>query len=249
MNPPPSAPLDQPGTGSLASGAPPPRAKSQSAWGPPSQPQGLRRGLPPISTASTSASARPNSSLSPSRGGFSPVNSGYQLLPSGSGKQLLNRTPSISSTTPPFSLLQPGVQQAQSAQVLPSSRSRNALSASSSQVASTATALPSSSQGGGGGGNGGGGGSLRLARASPSLSQSSVGSPSTTSNPASASSVVQLGSLSKVVIAQVFLLLSTIKEDGDKAKWESQADQIRRVGRSSIFASRCSYTSADCESS
>jgi CCR4-NOT transcription complex subunit 1 len=36
-------------------------------------------------------------------------------------------------------------------------------------------------------------------------------------------------SLLKIVIAQVFLLLSTIKEDKDRSKWESQAEQIRKV--------------------
>ena len=80
---------------------------------------------------------------------------------------------------------------------------------------------------GGGGGSSGGGGSLKLARASPSLTQPAVGSPSI--NPTQMQGSGQ--SLSKITIAQVFLLLSTIKEDKDKAKWESQADQIRKVGR------------------
>jgi CCR4-NOT transcription complex subunit 1 len=35
--------------------------------------------------------------------------------------------------------------------------------------------------------------------------------------------------LHKIVIAQVFLLLSSMKEDRDPAKWESQADQIRKL--------------------
>jgi CCR4-NOT transcription complex subunit 1 len=91
--------------------------------------------------------------------------------------------------------------------------------------------LPTASQGGGGAPSSGGG-TTKLARASPSLSQSSaVGSPSTTTNPTSAPSGQ---SLSKIVIAQVFLLLSqfgSIKEDKDKAKWETQADQIRKVGQ------------------
>ena len=39
----------------------------------------------------------------------------------------------------------------------------------------------------------------------------------------------QAGGLSKIVIAQVFLLLSTIKEDKDRTKWDSQAEQIRKV--------------------
>ena len=36
-------------------------------------------------------------------------------------------------------------------------------------------------------------------------------------------------SLSKIVVAQVYLLLSTIKEDKDRTKWEQQAEQIRKV--------------------
>jgi CCR4-NOT transcription complex subunit 1 len=90
--------------------------------------------------------------------------------------------------------------------------------------------LSTASQGGGGTPSSGGG--AKLARASPSLSQSSaVGSPSTSINPNSTQSGQ---SLSKIVIAQVFLLLSqfgSIKEDKDKAKWETQADQIRKVSR------------------
>lgn len=36
-------------------------------------------------------------------------------------------------------------------------------------------------------------------------------------------------SLTKIVVAQVYLLLSTIKEDKDRAKWELQVDQLRKV--------------------
>ncbi len=38
-------------------------------------------------------------------------------------------------------------------------------------------------------------------------------------------------SLARIVIAQVFLLLSTLKDDKDRGKWEVQADQIRKVSR------------------
>jgi hypothetical protein len=37
-------------------------------------------------------------------------------------------------------------------------------------------------------------------------------------------------SLTKIVVAQVYLLLSTIKEDKDRTKWEQQAEQLRKVG-------------------
>jgi hypothetical protein len=36
-------------------------------------------------------------------------------------------------------------------------------------------------------------------------------------------------SLAKIVVAQVYLLLSTIKEDKDRTKWEQQAEQLRKV--------------------
>ncbi|RDL41824.1 uncharacterized protein BP5553_01803 [Venustampulla echinocandica] len=36
-------------------------------------------------------------------------------------------------------------------------------------------------------------------------------------------------SLTKIVVAQVYLLLSTIKEDKDRTKWELQADQLRKL--------------------
>ncbi|TAQ87177.1 hypothetical protein B7494_g4489 [Chlorociboria aeruginascens] len=36
-------------------------------------------------------------------------------------------------------------------------------------------------------------------------------------------------SLAKIVVAQVYLLLSTIKEDKDRTKWEQQAEQLRKL--------------------
>jgi CCR4-NOT transcription complex subunit 1 len=41
-------------------------------------------------------------------------------------------------------------------------------------------------------------------------------------------------SLTKIVVAQVYLLLSTIKEDKDRTRWETQAEQLRKV--SHIFS-------------
>ena len=35
--------------------------------------------------------------------------------------------------------------------------------------------------------------------------------------------------LTRIVVAQVYLLLSTIKEDKDRTKWEQQAEQLRKV--------------------
>ena len=35
--------------------------------------------------------------------------------------------------------------------------------------------------------------------------------------------------MTKIVVAQVYLLLSTIKEDKDHTKWELQAEQLKKV--------------------
>ncbi|KAF4441689.1 hypothetical protein F53441_11949 [Fusarium austroafricanum] len=45
----------------------------------------------------------------------------------------------------------------------------------------------------------------------------------------SASSPTGTNSLIKIVVAQVYLLLSTIKEDKDRAKWELQVDQLKKL--------------------
>ncbi|KAH6982099.1 CCR4-Not complex component, Not1-domain-containing protein [Ilyonectria sp. MPI-CAGE-AT-0026] len=45
----------------------------------------------------------------------------------------------------------------------------------------------------------------------------------------SASSPTGTNSLTKIVVAQVYLLLSTIKEDKDRAKWELQVDQLKKL--------------------
>lgn len=200
----------------------------QLAWGSSNHQQGGRRGLTPISTAFTSAPTRASASSSPSRNAFSPIASNFSSGPSASGRQIVSRTSSASSTSSPFSPSQSGPQQLPSHQLLSSARSRTIASSSNASLASSAAALPAASQGGGGGPSGGGGigGAAKLARASPSLTQSAVGSPIA---PANSSGQASGQNLSKIVVAQVFLLLSTIKEDRDKVKWESQAEQIRKV--------------------
>ncbi|RDW72052.1 hypothetical protein BP5796_08086 [Coleophoma crateriformis] len=45
----------------------------------------------------------------------------------------------------------------------------------------------------------------------------------------STSSPTGANSLNKIVVAQVYLLLSTIKEDKDRTKWDQQAEQIRKL--------------------
>ncbi|GME64788.1 CCR4-Not complex component Not1 [Neofusicoccum parvum] len=197
----------------------------QFPWGSSSQQPSGRRGLTPISTAFTST--RSNSAAnSPSRASFSPVNNPPSVASSGT-RRIISRTSSASSTSSPFSPSQAGSQQQHTpGQLLSSGRSRTIASQGASHFASSAAALPSASQGGGGAPSTSGGGSSKVARASPSLSQSgNIGSPSSTSTASAPSGQ----SLAKIVIAQVFLLLSSLKEDKDKAKWEQQTDQIRKV--------------------
>lgn len=192
-------------------------------------PSQQRRGPPPISTAFSSASNRPStstSSNSPSRSTFSPSNAASTAVPAAPSRQNLSRNSSVSSNSSPFSPSQ-GVQQPQTGTLLSSARSRN-ISSNNSQLASSAAGLPSASQGGVGANSGGGG--PKLARASPSLSTSSgIGSP-VTNNPTSAPLQGQQ-SLAKIVVAQVFLLLSTINQEKDKAKREAQAEQITSVSQ------------------
>ncbi|KAG9229162.1 putative general negative regulator of transcription subunit 1 [Amylocarpus encephaloides] len=45
----------------------------------------------------------------------------------------------------------------------------------------------------------------------------------------STSSPTGSNSLTKIVVAQVYLLLSTIKEDKDRTKWEEKAEQLRKL--------------------
>lgn len=56
----------------------------------------------------------------------------------------------------------------------------------------------------------------------------SAGASPSTSSPTGASS------LTKIVVAQVYLLLSTIKEDKDRVKWELQVEQLRKVSVASL---------------
>ncbi|KAF2843090.1 Not1-domain-containing protein [Patellaria atrata CBS 101060] len=194
------------------------------------QPSGHRRGLiSPISTAfnNSNSNRSTTSTNSPSRNTFSPTNSNFPQFPQPSSRTIASRNSSASSTSTPFSPSHSGSQQLPQNSLLSSVRARNIAPSSQTSLGSSAAALPSTSQGGGPASGAGGGGATRLARASPSLSQSSgVGSPNPVNNLTSAPPGQ---SLSKIVIAQVFLLLSSMKEDKDKMKWDGQADQIRKL--------------------
>lgn len=156
-------------------------------------------GLAPLSTAFTS-STRPGSSSHSPRNPWSPTNA---TSTANSASRNPTRSSSISTSTSPFS--PPAAYHPPPG--LPSARTRTFTSASNS----TASAAASSNN-------------ARLSRASPSIPHGSSSSSSTPigfeQSPSS--------SVSSIVIAQITVLLSSLKER-DKVKWESQVDQIRKV--------------------
>ncbi|KAL8697462.1 MAG: hypothetical protein Q9201_007120 [Fulgogasparrea decipioides] len=216
----------------------------QSAWGLPPPGTSTRRGLTPLSTdlgsSSLESSNRPlanTASASPFTSTFSSVLSSS----SRSSSKHATTSPSPSSSYPP---LQSGSQQAQATPSLLSPRSRAITPSSTSFLPSSAAASSTASQGGGG--SGGGGGGSRSQTFSPSLSQQNLSSP--TSNtfdraigqaPASSSGLAGSSSVSKIVVTQVFILLGSITEKEGRAKWESQAEAIRKLVESNgmdVFA-------------
>jgi len=245
---PPPHPSSQNSIASSTNKAPGARlAKSQqSAWGSSAHPSTARRGLAPLSTNV----AQPPSIAAPSRrlntsdntSATSPFASTFSSVLTSSSRLVNSRNNSSSSSSAsPFPTLQSGSQQLPPSQLLSSPKSRTITQSSISHLASSAAASTTASQGGGGG-SGGGGGASRNATFSPSLSQTSVNSPTTTAFDRTAASSSSLNitnnnstSVAKIVIAQLFLLLGSITEKEGKAKWESQADQVRKV-RSSKFA-------------
>ncbi|KAI1472684.1 Not1-domain-containing protein [Daldinia caldariorum] len=58
---------------------------------------------------------------------------------------------------------------------------------------------------------------------------SQTGPLSAGASPSTSSPTAGNNSLTKIVVAQVYLLLSTIKEDKDRAKWELQVDQLKKL--------------------
>lgn len=209
----------------------------QPAWGLPAPGTSPRRGLTPLSTNIGSlidSSGRTNTTSSPS-----PFTSTFSSVLN-SPIHNDNIRSSFSTSASPFPSLQSGSQQAQPGQLLLSSRTRAITPSSYTHSASSAATSTTASQGGGGGGSGGGG-SLRNHTFSPPLPQHSLSSPTannfdrspfTGSN--SSSVAPSQSSLSKIVVTQLILLLGSITEKEGKAKWESQAEQIRKVGLVSI---------------
>lgn len=217
------------------------------AWGLSAQPSGPgRRGLTPLSTnvsapaLDPTAARRPGSASSSSVNtvAASPFTSTFSSVLNSTSRLSNSRNPSSASpSSSPYASGQPGSQQLHSSQLLSSPRSRATTPFSTSNLASSAAASSTASQGGGGGGgSGGGGASSRPATFSPSLSQHSLTSPTSTTfdrNPFSlstpASNISSQSSVSKITVTQVFLLLGSITEKEGKAKWDSQAEAIRKV--------------------
>ena len=240
---PPPHPSSQNSIASSTNKAPGARlARSQQpAWGSSAQPPTSRRGLAPLSTnvAQPSSIASPSRRINTSDNAFatSPFASTFSSVLTSSNRLANSRNNSSSSSSAStFATLQAGSQQLPPSQLLSSPRSRAITPSSNSHLASSAAASTTATQGGGGGGSSGGGGASRNATFSPSLSQTSVNSPTNTAfdRTAASSSSINItnnnsASVAKIVIAQLFLLLGSITEKEGKAKWESQADQIRKV--------------------
>lgn len=136
----------------------------------------------------------------------------------------------------PFTSFQAGARQPQSVPAgsnITSPRSRTATPLSHLANATTANSSPQGEPGAGGGGGLSLG--VRSWTYSPSLSGTNLGSPTTaafdrtSSLPTSAGSGSGQSSLTKISVTQVLLLLDTITEKQGKAKWETKAEQIKKV--------------------
>ena len=213
----------------------------QSAWGL-SAPSTTRRGLTPLATNASSSSDAPTvrpdpTSPSTSAVAASPFAPSFSSVLHSANRAAGARNHSSSTAASPFPPLQAGSSQQQppapSGQPLSSPRSRVTTPFSTSNLASSAAGSTTASQGGGGS-SGGGGPNARGAAFSPSPSTHSLTSPTNSTfdrgSLGSSSQSSSQSSVSKIVVTQVFLLLGSITEKEGKAKWDSQAEAIRKVG-------------------
>ncbi|KAL9004804.1 MAG: hypothetical protein Q9188_002395 [Gyalolechia gomerana] len=219
----------------------------QSAWGLPPPGTSARRGLTPLSTDLGSSSLESSNRPAANTASPSPFTSTFSsVLSSSSSRSNINHATFSASPSSSYPPLQPGSQQAQATPSLLSPRSRAITPSSISHLPSSAAASSTASQAGGGSSGGGGGGS-RSQTFSPSLPQQNLSSP--TSNTfdrstgqglaSSASNLTGSSSVSKIVVTQVFILLGSITEKEGRAKWESQAEAIRKLVESNgmeVFA-------------
>lgn len=231
-SPPPAAPNSIASGTIQNSGARAGRAQ-QSVWGLPPAVSSTRRGLAPLST-DLGVSAPENPGPTATTIAASPFTSTFSSVVNSSNRNPSNRTLyQASSSAPLFTPLQAGSQQSHPSQIL-SPRSRT-ITPSDSYLASSAAASNTVSQGGGSG-SGSGGGAARNQTFSPSLPPQTLSSPTNPTFDRSAftgappvSLTSGQSSVSKIVITQVFLLLGSITEKEGKAKWENQAEAIRKV--------------------
>ena len=189
------------------------------AWGRSASQSGIRRGLTPLAT--NLSSTIPSAS---SRG----LDTAPGVSISSSFSAILSSTRGHSGSSPkPVPSQQSSSQQ--QAPSLFSPKFRAHTPSSGSYFASATGSIT----GGGGTGGGGGLGSSRGATFSPLSSGTTVNSPTgfTSDKPGSAAHSSQ-SSLTKISIAQVFLLLDSITEKEGKEKWETKAAQIHKVNLS-----------------
>lgn len=195
----------------------------QSPWGLPPPAPDVRRVSGPLSTDLGSS---PIGSSGPPSSNITSPSSFTSTFPSVINSSTRHNGRN-SYAAPPTSLFAPqtGSQQPNTSQIL-SPRSGAITPSSSTNLASSAAASTTAAQGGGGSG---GGGSSRTQAFSPSLPHQTLGSPTNNSFDRLPNSASTNTGVSKIVATQVFLLLGSITEKEGKAKWDSQAEAIRKV--------------------
>ncbi|KLJ11442.1 hypothetical protein EMPG_09747 [Blastomyces silverae] len=236
----------------IASGTDKPSASrtarsQQSAWGSSASQSSIRRGLAPLSTNlsnSNSSVSPPRRSVqphspAPSASATSPLTSTFSAVLTSSNRLSINRnTSSPAPSHASFSSLQQTgshQQQQHQSQTISSPKTRSLTPSSVSHLATSTSSGGGSGGGGGGGGGGGvGAGISRSAAFSPLLTGTTINSPTgfPSDKPgAAATSTANAGqsSLSKISVAQVFLLLDSINEKEGKEKWETKAAQIHKL--------------------
>ncbi|KAL8661791.1 MAG: hypothetical protein Q9202_005288 [Teloschistes flavicans] len=217
----------------------------QSAWGLPPPGTSARRGLTPLSTDLGSNSLESSNRPLANTASTSPFTSSFSSVLTSSTRNTSKRPTASTSPNSSYPPLQSGSQQAQATPSLLSPRSRAITPSSTSFLPSFAAASSTASQPGGG--SGGGGGGSRSQTFSPALSQQNLSSPTSSTFERSAaqlplpssSGLTGSSSVSKIVVTQVFILLGSITEKEGRAKWESQAEAIRKLVESNgmdVFA-------------
>lgn len=190
---------------------------SQPAWQGANPRQAPRRGVTPISTASSAQTRSGSVSGSPSRVPFSPTTAGFNHSAITANRQVASRQSSTSSNNSFASPSAAG--QLATGIITAGQRSRAPTSTGSPRQSSSLASLPTVSQGAAGI-QSASGATSRFARHSPSLSGSTVGSPVSAVGGGSSS-----GQLTSLLVTQLNILLSTIKENN----FESQAEKIRKL--------------------